>query len=186
MSNGGVGSQARKGGERGGRKGAQSPYDEYREMAQTATTRLQERFDASKQRFETSTGIRLKYAFNLQQIDAELQAARRRATTSFTQRVDSIHKQRLDQERKAYEEYLEGLGSDGHDREKRLYDASSKLLRHQLDAAYQEQLGYREAQADYLTALQEAETPAQEKAWQGAAELVKQLLEVEGFTTSSE
>ncbi|TVZ06095.1 hypothetical protein EAS64_01165 [Trebonia kvetii] len=193
MSNAGEGSQASKAGEgsqaskgggqggrqQGGRKGERSPYDEYREMAQSAATRQQERFEASKQRFEASTGIRLKYALSLQQIDAELQAARRRATTSFTQRLESVHQQRLDQERRAYEEYLKELGSDGDDREKRLYDASLKLLRHQVDAAYQEQSGYGDAQAEYLTALREAEAPAQEKAWQEAAECFKQLLEVE-------
>jgi hypothetical protein len=170
---------ARKGARKGDRKGDQSLYDEYRETAKSVAMRQQERFEASKERFEASTGIRLKYVFNLQQIDAELQAARRRAATSFTERLESVHQKRLDQERRAYEEYLEGLGSDGDDREKRLSDASLKLLRHQLDAAHQEQSGYRDAQSEYVTALREAEASAQEKAWQEAAELLKQLLEVE-------
>jgi hypothetical protein len=132
-----------------------------------------------RERFEASTGTRLKYLFNLQHIDAELQAARRRAASSFTSRLESADQQRLDQERGAYEEYLEQLGSDGDDREKRLYDASLKLRRDQLDAAHQQLLGYRDAQAEYLTALRDAEASAQEKAWQEAAELLKkQLLEV--------
>jgi hypothetical protein len=184
VSSAGEGSQTSKGGgqggrQQGGRKGERSPYDEFREIAQSAATRQQERFEATKKSFETATGIRLKYAFSLQQIDAELQAARRQAATSFTQRLESVHQQRLDQERRAYEEYLKALGSDGDDREKRLYDASLKLVRQQLDAAYQEQSGYGDAQTEYLTALREAETPAQEKSWQEAAECLKQLLEVE-------
>jgi hypothetical protein len=170
---------ARKGARKGDRKGEQSPYDEYRETAKSVATRQQERFEASKERFEASTGIRLKYAFNLQHIDAELQTARRRAAASFTERLESVHQERLDQEREAYEEYVKELGSEGDDREKRLYDASLKLQRHQLDAAHTEQLGYRDAQSEYLTALREAEASAQEKAWQEAAELLKQLVEVE-------
>jgi hypothetical protein len=174
-----TGNRQRQRDRKGDRKGGRSPIEEFRETAKGAAMLQQERFEASKKRFETSTAVRLKYAFTLQQIDAELQAARRGASASFTERLESVHQKRLDQERKGYEEYVKAVGKDGDDREKRLYDASLKLRRHQLDAAHQELLGYRDAQSEYLTALREADASAQEKAWQEAAGLLKQLLEVE-------
>ena len=150
----------------------------FAEMAKKAAEMANKAAKRQQERVEASTVIRLKYLFDLQKIDAELQAARRQAGTSFAKRLESAHQQRLEQERGAYEEYLEKLGGDDDDGEERLYDASLKVGRRQLDAAHQEQLAYRDAQSEYLTALREAEASAQEKAWQGAAEHLKQLLEV--------
>jgi hypothetical protein len=155
----------------GSSQAERSPYDEYRDLAKRAVVRQQERVEAS-------TAIRLKYLFDLQHIDAELQAARRRALVSLNKRLEAAHHQRFEQERTAYEEYLETLGSDGEDREERLYDASLKFQRRQLDAANQEQLAFRDAYSEYVTALREAEVSAEERAWQEAAVHLKELLEV--------